>query len=107
MLFGIRADEQARLVAAGEEVRIYVPFRRALVLVPDAPDGRAAGESGPGAARAGGWWVAVPARGVGRGPCRRAAFRLLDLHPFRDLQCLGTAAPDPIGHVRVLNGPGL
>jgi proline dehydrogenase len=26
MLFGIRADEQARLVAAGEEVRIYVPF---------------------------------------------------------------------------------
>jgi proline dehydrogenase len=26
MLFGIRADEQARLVIAGEEVRIYVPF---------------------------------------------------------------------------------
>jgi len=26
MLFGVRGDEQVRLVAAGEEVRIYVPF---------------------------------------------------------------------------------
>ena len=26
MLFGVRGDEQTRLVAAGEEVRIYVPF---------------------------------------------------------------------------------
>jgi proline dehydrogenase len=26
MLFGIRVDEQVRLVTAGEEVRIYVPF---------------------------------------------------------------------------------
>jgi proline dehydrogenase len=26
MLFGVRSDEQARLAAAGEEVRVYVPF---------------------------------------------------------------------------------
>lgn len=26
MLFGVRGDEQARLVAGGEEVRVYVPF---------------------------------------------------------------------------------
>ena len=26
MLFGVRGDEQVRLAAAGEEVRIYVPF---------------------------------------------------------------------------------
>lgn len=26
MLFGVRGDEQARLAAAGEEVRVYVPF---------------------------------------------------------------------------------
>jgi proline dehydrogenase len=26
MLFGVRPDEQARLVAAGHVVRVYVPF---------------------------------------------------------------------------------
>jgi proline dehydrogenase len=26
MLYGIRADEQSRLVSAGNQVRVYVPF---------------------------------------------------------------------------------
>ena len=44
MLYGIRPEEQKRLAAAGETMRVYVPYGDRVVRLPDAPAGRAAAE---------------------------------------------------------------
>ena len=46
MLYGIRPDEQRRLVDAGYTVRVYVPYGTRVVRLPDAPPGRAPGQHG-------------------------------------------------------------
>ncbi|UUZ60783.1 proline dehydrogenase family protein [Nocardioides sp. B-3] len=44
MLYGIRPEEQKRPAAAGETVRVYIPYGRGVVRLPHAPDGRAPAE---------------------------------------------------------------
>ena len=46
MLYGVRPEEQRRLAGEGYTVRVYVPVRRRVVRLPDAPARRAPGQPG-------------------------------------------------------------